>query len=55
MAAILRWHFQIHILYNNGCTYTKISLATLDGKIVDPGITVKLEIRDVFKVHDAQT
>ena len=29
-------------------------LATLDGEIVDPEITVKLEMRDVLKVHDAQ-
>ena len=31
------------------------SLAILDGEIVDPGITGKLEMRDVLKVHDAQT
>ena len=31
------------------------SLATLDGEIVDPEITVKLEMRDVPQVHDAQT
>ena len=31
------------------------SYATLDGEIVDPEITVKLEMRDVLKVHDAQT
>ena len=31
------------------------SLATLDGEIVDPEITVKLEMQDVLKVHDAQT
>ena len=31
------------------------SLATLDDEIVDPEITVKLEMRDVLKVHDAQT
>ena len=31
------------------------SLATLDGEIVDPEITVKLEMRDVLKVHDALT
>ena len=30
------------------------SLATLDGEIVDPEITVKLEMRDVLKVHDTQ-
>ena len=30
-------------------------LATLDGEIVDPEITAKLEMRDVLKVHDAQT
>ena len=31
------------------------SLATLDGKIVEPAITVKLKMQDVLKVHDAQT
>ena len=31
------------------------SLATLDGEIVDPEITVKIELRDVLKVRDAQT
>ena len=31
------------------------SLATFDGKIVDPEIAVKLEISDVLKVHGAQT
>ena len=36
-------------------TLTKKSLATLDGGIVNPEITVKLEMRDVLKVHDAQT
>ena len=36
-------------------TLTKKSLATLDGKMVNPEITVKLEMRDVLKVHDAQT
>ena len=36
-------------------TLTKKSLATLDGEIVDPEITVKLEMRNVLKVHDAQT
>ena len=30
------------------------SLATLDGEIVDPEITVKLEMRDVLKIHNAQ-
>ena len=33
----------------------KKSLATLDGEIVDPAITAKLEMQDVLKVHDAQT
>ena len=33
-------------------TLTKKSLATLDGKIVDTKIAVKLEMRDVLKVHD---
>ena len=36
-------------------TPTKKSLATLDGEIVEPEITVKPEMRDVLKVHDAQT
>ena len=31
------------------------SWATLNGEIVDPEITVKIEMRDVLKVHDAQT
>ena len=31
------------------------SLATLDGEMVDPEITIKLEMRDVLKVHDEQT
>ena len=36
-------------------TYThQKNLTTLDGETVDPGITVKLEMRDVFKIHDAQ-
>ena len=36
-------------------TPTKKSLATLDGEIVVSEITVKLEMRDVLKVRDAQT
>ena len=36
-------------------THKKKSLATLDGEAVDPEITVKLEMRDVLKVHDVQT
>ena len=36
-------------------TFTKKSLPTLDGEIADPEITVKLEMRDVLKVHDEQT
>ena len=36
-------------------TLTKKSLATLDGDIVDPEITAKLEMQDVLKVHDTQT
>ena len=36
-------------------TLTKKSLATLAGEIADPEITVKLEMRDVIKVHDEQT
>ena len=30
-------------------------LATLDGEIVDTEIVVKLELRDVLKVHAVQT
>ena len=44
--------FCVSLIYT--CTHKK-SLATLDGEIVDPEITVKLEMRDVLKVHDAQT
>ena len=36
------------------CTHQK-SLATLDGEIVDTEIAVKLEMRDVLKVHDVQS
>ena len=37
-------------------TYThQKNLATLDGEIVDPEITVKLEVWDLLKVHEAQT
>ena len=36
-------------------TLTKKSLATLDGEIVDPEISIRLEMRDVLKVHHAQT
>ena len=39
---------------NNGIYTHQKSLATHDGDIVDPEITVKLEMRDVLKVHDAQ-
>ena len=38
---------------NSVQTLTKKSLATLDGEIVDPEITVKIEMRDVLKLHDA--
>ena len=31
------------------------SLATLDGKIADSEITVKLKMRDALQVHDEQT
>ena len=31
------------------------SLATLDGEIKDPEITMKIEMRDVLKVHHVQT
>ena len=36
-------------------TPTKKSLATLDGEIVDPEITMKIEMLDVLQVHDVQT
>ena len=36
-------------------TLTKKSLATLDREIADPEITVKIEMRDVLKVHDEET
>ena len=45
-------YIYIYIIYMY--THQK-SLATLDGEIVDPEITVKVEMRDVLKVHDAQT
>ena len=41
--------------YSYWTTLTKKRLETLDGEIVDPEITVKLEMRNVLKVHDAQT
>ena len=31
------------------------SLATLDGEIVDPKITIKIEMRNILKVHGVQT
>ena len=37
-------------------TYThKKTLATLDGEIVDPEITIKIEMWGVLKVHNVQT
>ena len=36
-------------------TLTKKSLATLDGEIVNPEITIKIKMRDVLKVNDVQT
>ena len=45
------WHFTWDFL----STLPQKSLATLDGKIVDPEIAVELKMRDVLKVHDAQT
>ena len=36
-------------------TLTEKSLATLDGEIVDPEITIKIKMRDVLKVYDVQT
>ena len=36
-------------------TLTPKNLASLDGEIVDPEITVELEMRDLLEVHDAQT
>ena len=31
------------------------SLATLDGEIVDPEITIKIKMYDALKVYDVQT
>ena len=36
-------------------TLTKKGLATLDGEIVDPEMTVKFEMRDALKIYDAET
>ena len=36
-------------------TLAKESLAKLDGEIVHTEIAVKLEMRDVLKVHEVQT
>ena len=36
-------------------TLPQKSLATLDGENVDPEIAVHIEMRDVLKVHGAQT
>ena len=43
--------------YRNRVYYTlpKKSLATLDGEMVDPKISVKLEMRDALKLQGAQT
>ena len=52
------YHFETDKPFEIGppqSTVTKKSLATLDNEIVDPEITVKLEMRDLFKVHNAQT
>ena len=38
-----------------GNLHSPKSLATLDGEIVDPKITVKLEMQNLLIVHDAQT
>ena len=39
-----------------GLTYIpQISLATLDGQIVDPKFAVKSEMHTAFKVHGLQT
>ena len=40
---------------SNELTLTKKCLATLDGEIADPEITVKLEMRDVLILHDEET
>ena len=49
---MLYLHVSYHIIAS---TLTKKSLATLDGEIADTAITVKGEMQDVLKVHDAQT
>ena len=47
----------VHYNYINQIrTYTdQKRFATLYGENADPEITVKFEMRDVLKVHDAQT
>ena len=49
----VRYVFQRYI--STDIHLPKQSLATLGGKIMDPEITVKLEMRGVIKVYDAQT
>ena len=44
---------QCYTQYN--ITLTKKRLATLDGEIVDPEITMKIKMCDVLKVYDVQT
>ena len=46
---VLEWYY----LWPN--VHSPKSLATLDGEIADPEITVKLEMRDVLKLHDEHT
>ena len=36
-------------------THQKNKIATLDGEIMDPEITIKTKLRDVLKLYDVQT
>ena len=46
---------KLQIISRNVYLHSPKRLATLDGEMVDPEITGKLEMRDVLIVHDAQT
>ena len=48
-------NIQMPLSMGTNNTPTKKSLATLDGEIVDPEITIKIEMRHVPKAHDVQT
>ena len=56
MGQIIKYCVSYMMKGNGSTTYThQKSLATLDGEIVDPQITTKIEVRDVLKVHYVQT